>query len=109
MNSKSIQQTYAVESRAYGLPQAVQMGARQSWYIVETMVSIPVMIVRGIIPAELARPVGPVGIARIVGELFREPDAQLGFLLFGTTMGHFNSTMEDPVYLDLVTRGQSPL
>lgn len=63
----SIQQNYYVESRAYGLPQAVQMGARQSWYIVETMVSIPVMIVRGIIPAELARPVGPVGIARIVG------------------------------------------
>jgi type 1 glutamine amidotransferase len=25
--------------------------------------------------------------------------------VFGTTMGHANSTMEDPVYLDLVTRG----
>ncbi len=25
--------------------------------------------------------------------------------VFGTTMGHNNSTMEDPVYLDLVTRG----
>jgi phosphatidylglycerol:prolipoprotein diacylglycerol transferase len=27
------------------------------------------------------------GIARIVGEMFREPDAFLGFLAFGTTMG----------------------
>src|ERR1041384_8051262 len=26
--------------------------------------------------------------------------------VFGTTMGHNNSTMADPVYLDLVTRGQ---
>ena len=25
--------------------------------------------------------------------------------VFGTTMGHNNSTMEDPVFLDLVTRG----
>jgi type 1 glutamine amidotransferase len=25
--------------------------------------------------------------------------------VFGTTMGHANSTMEDPIYLDLVTRG----
>jgi type 1 glutamine amidotransferase len=25
--------------------------------------------------------------------------------VFGTTLGHNNSTMEDPVYLDLVSRG----
>ncbi|MFV1995847.1 MAG: ThuA domain-containing protein, partial [Verrucomicrobiales bacterium] len=25
--------------------------------------------------------------------------------VFGTTIGHHNSTMSDPVYLDLVTRG----
>lgn len=28
-----------------------------------------------------------------------------GARVFGTTLGHNNSTMEDPVYLDLVTRG----
>jgi phosphatidylglycerol:prolipoprotein diacylglycerol transferase len=27
------------------------------------------------------------GIARIIGEFFREPDAFLGFLAFGATMG----------------------
>jgi phosphatidylglycerol:prolipoprotein diacylglycerol transferase len=30
-------------------------------------------------------------LARIVGELFREPDAHLGFLAFGTTMGQWLS------------------
>src|SRR6266849_1979138 len=30
-------------------------------------------------------------IARMSGELFREPDAQLGFLIFGTTMGQLLS------------------
>jgi len=31
------------------------------------------------------------GIARIVGEFFREPDAQLGYLFLGTTMGQLLS------------------
>jgi phosphatidylglycerol:prolipoprotein diacylglycerol transferase len=31
------------------------------------------------------------GCARIVGELFRQPDAQLGFLILGTTMGQLLS------------------
>jgi phosphatidylglycerol:prolipoprotein diacylglycerol transferase len=30
-------------------------------------------------------------IARTIGELFRQPDAQLGFLIFGTTMGQLLS------------------
>jgi phosphatidylglycerol:prolipoprotein diacylglycerol transferase len=36
------------------------------------------------------------GIARIIGELFREPDAHLGFLVFGATMGQLLSI---PVFL----------
>lgn len=32
------------------------------------------------------------GLCRIVGELFREPDAQIGFLSFGITMGQILST-----------------
>jgi phosphatidylglycerol:prolipoprotein diacylglycerol transferase len=35
-------------------------------------------------------------IARTVGELFRQPDAQLGFLVFGTTMGQLLSV---PLFL----------
>jgi len=30
-------------------------------------------------------------VARMSGELFRQPDAQLGFLVFGTTMGQLLS------------------
>ncbi|HYM73389.1 MAG TPA: prolipoprotein diacylglyceryl transferase family protein, partial [Stellaceae bacterium] len=30
-------------------------------------------------------------VARMSGELFRQPDAQLGFLFFGTTMGQLLS------------------
>ncbi|MBJ7414959.1 MAG: prolipoprotein diacylglyceryl transferase, partial [Niveispirillum sp.] len=30
-------------------------------------------------------------IARLIGEFFRQPDAQLGFLAFGTTMGQLLS------------------
>ena len=30
-------------------------------------------------------------VARMSGEVFREPDAQLGFLIFGTTMGQLLS------------------
>ena len=30
-------------------------------------------------------------IARMSGELFRQPDAQLGYLIFGTTMGQLLS------------------
>jgi phosphatidylglycerol:prolipoprotein diacylglycerol transferase len=31
------------------------------------------------------------GTARIIGEFFRQPDVQLGFLYFGTTMGQLLS------------------
>jgi phosphatidylglycerol:prolipoprotein diacylglycerol transferase len=30
-------------------------------------------------------------VARMSGELFRQPDAQLGYLIFGTTMGQLLS------------------
>jgi phosphatidylglycerol---prolipoprotein diacylglyceryl transferase len=30
-------------------------------------------------------------IARVSGELFRQPDVQLGYLIFGTTMGQLLS------------------
>ncbi len=46
------------------------------------------------------------GIARIVGELFREPDAHIGFLPFGTTMGQWLSLPLIAVGLWLVARAQ---
>jgi len=62
-----IEQATRLEMRSYSLPQALWMGVRQTWQAVALTVSVPVMILRGLIPAELARPVGPLGISRIVG------------------------------------------
>jgi phosphatidylglycerol:prolipoprotein diacylglycerol transferase len=46
------------------------------------------------------------GIARIIVELFREPDAQLGFLAFGTTMGQWLSLPLVAIGLWLVARAR---
>jgi phosphatidylglycerol:prolipoprotein diacylglycerol transferase len=64
----------------------------------EGLVLLIVMVLLSRRPALRARPglltgcflVG-YGIARIIGECFREPDAFLGFLKFGTTMGQILS------------------
>lgn len=45
-------------------------------------------------------------IARIIGEYFREPDAFLGFLAFGTTMGQILSVPMALVGLWLIVRAQ---
>lgn len=50
---------------SYPLDQAVGQGFARAWQMVIFTVSVPVMIVQGILPAELARPVGPVGIFQI--------------------------------------------
>ena len=62
-----IGQATITAKRTYSLPQALWKGAQQTWQAIVMTLSVPVMIVRGAIPIELARPVGPVGITRIVG------------------------------------------
>ena len=63
----TIRQNSVTEKRSYGLAQALWMGAQQTWRVTELTFSIPMMIIRGLLPVELARPVGPLGVARIVG------------------------------------------
>lgn len=46
------------------------------------------------------------GVARIVGEFFREPDANLGFLLAGATMGQLLSLPMVAVGLFLIARSK---
>lgn len=46
------------------------------------------------------------GIFRIVGELFREPDMQIGFLAFGTTMGQWLSLPMVVVGVFLILRAK---
>jgi len=46
------------------------------------------------------------GVARMVGELFRQPDAQLGFLFAGITMGQLLSVPMVLVGLWLMLRSK---
>jgi phosphatidylglycerol:prolipoprotein diacylglycerol transferase len=46
------------------------------------------------------------GVARIIGELFRQPDAHLGFLLGGATMGQLLSLPMIAVGAWLMLRAQ---
>jgi phosphatidylglycerol:prolipoprotein diacylglycerol transferase len=47
------------------------------------------------------------GVARLVGELFRQPDAHLGFLLGGVTMGQLLSVPMVAIGLWLILRARS--
>jgi regulator of sigma E protease len=53
--------------RRYPLPEALWSGVRQTVSLTGFIFTVPVQIIRGLIPAELARPVGPVGVGQIVG------------------------------------------
>jgi regulator of sigma E protease len=48
--------------------EAIWSGAKQTVSLIGLMFTVPVQIVRGLIPAELARPVGPVGVGQLVGD-----------------------------------------
>ena len=50
---------------SYPLYRAFFLGFERAWQMVAFTLTVPVMIVQGIIPAELARPIGPVGIFQI--------------------------------------------
>ena len=47
-------------------------------------------------------------IARMIGEMFREPDAFLGFLAFGTTMGQVLSVPMLAIGVWLILRARAP-
>lgn len=59
------------ELRRYGLLEALWAGARETVSLTVLIISIPVQIIQGLIPAEQARPVGPVGIGQLVGGAVR--------------------------------------
>ncbi|MFC2031178.1 RIP metalloprotease [Chloroflexota bacterium] len=47
---------------------AMWQGAKDTVTLVGFVITVPVQVLRGLIPADLARPVGPVGVGQIVGE-----------------------------------------
>jgi len=54
-----------VKPVSYGVFPSVGMGFSRAWQMVTFTLSVPAMIIQGVLPADLARPVGPVGIYQI--------------------------------------------
>mgnify|MGYP002681790055 FL=1 len=54
--------------KSYPWYEALWMGARQTVTLTGFIFTVPVQLIQGLIPAEMARPVGPVGVGQLVGD-----------------------------------------
>jgi regulator of sigma E protease len=54
--------------KRYSWYEALWMGARQTVTLTGFIFTVPVQLIQGLIPAEMARPVGPVGVGQLVGD-----------------------------------------
>jgi regulator of sigma E protease len=52
----------------YPLHEAIWSAVKQTVTLTGFIFTVPVQVIRGLIPVELARPVGPVGVGQIVGD-----------------------------------------
>lgn len=57
-----------VTIKHYKWHEAILESLKQTGTMVGLIITVPVQVVRGLIPVEMARPVGPVGIGQIVGD-----------------------------------------
>jgi regulator of sigma E protease len=56
------------EVKRYPWYEALWLGLKEMVTLIGFILTVPVQIIRGLIPADLARPVGPVGVGQIVGD-----------------------------------------
>lgn len=56
------------EVKRYAWHESLWMGLKNTVAMCYTYVTLPVQLIRGLIPAEMARPVGPVGVGQLVGD-----------------------------------------
>lgn len=54
--------------KQYPWYEAIWLGLKQTVAYIGLIITIPVQVIRGLVPADLARPVGPVGVGRLVGD-----------------------------------------
>ena len=59
------------ERQAVSLPTAIEYASSLSAYLLRSILSLPVELLRGAIPAEYARPVSIVGISQLGGQQIR--------------------------------------
>ena len=64
LQAKNVQ----VKPVAYPPLQSLAQGFGQAWQTVAMTVSVPVMVVQGALPADVARPIGPVGIFQVTSQ-----------------------------------------
>jgi regulator of sigma E protease len=57
-----------VEVRQFTWHEALWSGLKETVTVTGFIFTVPVQVVKGLIPAELARPVGPVGVGQLVGD-----------------------------------------
>jgi regulator of sigma E protease len=57
-----------VEIKAYPWYQALWLGVEQTVSLTVFIFTVPVQVIQGLIPANLARPVGPIGVGQLVGD-----------------------------------------
>jgi len=61
-----------VEEVSYPWPEALQQGLTEALASAISLLTIPLGILRGMIPADVVRPVGPVGIAQLTSQAARQ-------------------------------------
>jgi regulator of sigma E protease len=54
--------------KQYPWYEALWLGLKQTGAYIGLIITLPVQVLSGLVPAELARPVGPVGVGRLVGD-----------------------------------------
>jgi len=54
--------------KEYPWHEAIWLGMKQTIGYIGLIITIPVQVIKGMVPAELARPVGPIGVGRLVGD-----------------------------------------
>jgi regulator of sigma E protease len=57
-----------LEMRKFAWHEAIWLGLKETVSVIGFTLTVPVQVIKGLIPAELARPVGPVGVGQLVGD-----------------------------------------
>ena len=80
-----------IDRVAHPVPEALLLGAEQTYQTVRLTFVVPSMVLRGLIPAEMARPVGPVGIIQITSQA-TSATIDSGWLFHALSVAAFIST-----------------
>jgi regulator of sigma E protease len=54
--------------KSYRWYEAIGLAIKQTVALIGLIITLPVQVIRGLIPVDMARPVGPVGVGQIVGD-----------------------------------------